>query len=191
MLKRTICAGFVAAVLLVSVLANAADSDGKFDFGVAYGKSEHAFDANATSGTGTARSTTAGMWAGYHFTPNFGAQLNYWWLATGYGLPPVRIAQGGGVYVQYNEAWRDVDGWSVSGTATWPVNDWLHLTGRAGMFFWNAETSAAVFCCSRGPSVPRAGRASPTERAFLLASRAVSASITTDSTRSIRAGSRP
>ncbi len=145
MLERTVCAGLVAVVLLASALATAAESESKFDFGVGYGKSEHAFDANATSGTGAARSTTADVWAGYHFTPNFGAQLNYWWLATGYGLPPVRIAQGGGVYAQYNDAWRDVDGWSVSGTATWPVNDWLHLTARAGVFFWNAETSAAVF----------------------------------------------
>jgi hypothetical protein len=145
MLQRTVRAGFFAAALLVSASAAAAESEGKFDFGIGYGKSEHAFEANATSGTGTARSTTADVWVGYHFTPNFGAQFNYWWLAAGYGLPPVRIAQGGGAYVEYNDAWRDVYGWSVSGTATWPVTDWLRLTGRAGVFFWNAQTSATDF----------------------------------------------
>jgi hypothetical protein len=145
MFDRTLCAGLVVAAILFPPLAQADGRDAKFDYGISYGTSEHDFDTNATSGTGTARSRTGGIWVGYHFTPNFGAQLNYWWLAAGYGLAPVTVAQSGGGYAQYNDAWRDVYGWSVSGTATWPVNEWLRLTARAGMFFWNSETTASVF----------------------------------------------
>jgi hypothetical protein len=140
----------VAAAFLAYSDANAQQTRGKTGFGIAYGKSEHAFDANATSGTGTERSTTAAIWFGYDFTPTFGAQVNYWWLADGYGLPPVSVSQGGGSSVVYTDATRDVHGWSVSGTANWPVKDWLRLTGRAGVFFWSSEISAPPnsFCFS-------------------------------------------
>lgn len=143
MFRRAIC--FVlSAVLFVSVSAEAQERDRNFSFGVGYGKSDNVFDENATSGTGTARTSSADFWAAYDFTPNFGVQFNYWFLAFDQDVPPVRVDQGGGAYIVYDDAARYVDGWSLSGTATWPVTEWLHLTGRAGVFFWHAETTASV-----------------------------------------------
>jgi hypothetical protein len=105
--------------------------------GVAIGQSETTFDSGASSGSGVARNKSGGLFFGYDVTPYWGIFAATWWLAS-QDQPGITIDN-----VVYSQVTRNVNGWSLEGTVTWPVAEKLKLTGRAGVFVWKAETYAS------------------------------------------------
>lgn len=124
-----------AAVVTMSDACVAQDRMGYAGFAI--GQSETTFDSGATSGAGAARNKSGGIFMGYDITPYFGFQGASWWLAS-QDQPGLIIDN-----VVYSQVTRNVDGWSLEGTLSWPVAEKLKLTGRAGVFFWKAETYAS------------------------------------------------
>jgi hypothetical protein len=133
MARRPSCVVIAAAALFGIGDCGAQDRQGYFGFGI--GRSEAQFDSAAVGGSGTVRTTSGGIYAGYDFTPHFGIQSGSWWLASE-DLPPVAV--GNTVYTNAN---RDVYGITVQGTATWPITERFGLIGKLGMFFWQAGTT--------------------------------------------------
>jgi len=140
-----VSAGLMTTAMLLGHTAMAADDTRKFEIGFSYGKSDQIFDASAQNGSGTERSSSGDLWLGYPFTPTFGAQFGYWMISSGHVSGEITATGSNGRQTRYTDLLRDVDGWSLSGTATWPINDWVRLTGRAGLLFWHTETRATEF----------------------------------------------
>jgi len=127
----------VAAAFVVTMSGACVAQDRMGYAGFAIGQSETTFESGASSGRGVARNKSGGFFFGYDITPYWGILAASWWLAS-QDQPGITIDN-----VVYSQVTRNVDGWSLEGTATWPVAEKLKLTGRVGIFIWKAETYAA------------------------------------------------
>jgi len=130
---KSVCILIAAAALSGSGVCGAQERQGYFGFGI--GRSETDFDVGAVSGSGTVRTTSGGLYGGYDFTRHFGIQAGSWWLAS-QDLPPVTVGN-----TVHTDANRDVYGFALQGTATWPVTDRFGLSGKLGFFFWQSYTT--------------------------------------------------
>lgn len=130
----------LAALLFGRGICVAQEKMGYVGFGV--GSTEADFKTGAVSGSGSVRSKSGGLYGGFDFTPHFGVQFGSWWLAS-QDMPPATV--GSSIYSNVS---RDVYGYTFQGTATWPVTERIGLIGKLGLFFWQSETTAAVFLLS-------------------------------------------
>lgn len=142
MWNRTKLIHFVLAAALPfgSGICVAQEKRGYVGFGI--GSTEADFNAGAVSGSGSVRTKSGGLYGGFDFTPHFGMQFGSWWLAS-QDLPPATVGSS-----VYGNVTRDVNGYALQGTATWPVTERFGLIGKLGLFFWQSETTASVFLLS-------------------------------------------